>query len=388
MSPTRPLKPIRIACAAALLAAPFAPNARADRTFETWIQKFDSGVSNSPSVNAVAVDRRGDVAITGYTYTVGGKQVYYTAKYDGLSGARLWQRTYDGGASNGSSEANSVAMDSNGNVIVTGEADVTSISGDIVTIKYNSANGDDVWASPVIYDANDGTDVGVKVVVDSANNVIITGRSAGDGTNNDIYTAKYFGTNGGLDWEKRYNFPTNRSDEPVDLTVDSDNNAIVAGLADISSETKMVTLRYESAEGAETLNRTFFDNSDGSSFFGAKAVTVDQNDNIITTGLVPIAAGSYSLYTIKYDGTPGNQNNTPLWQKLFPLPVSGSTLPADVATDSAGNVIVAGSSEVDNLTDTIHFIKYAASNGAQLQERFTAAPGGDDVLTALEVDGA
>jgi hypothetical protein len=49
------------------------------------------------------------------------------------------------------------------------------------------------------------------VAVDSSGNVVVTGFSH-NGTNYDYYTAKYAVTNGLLLWERRYNGPANGDD--------------------------------------------------------------------------------------------------------------------------------------------------------------------------------
>src|SRR4029453_17768841 len=105
----------------------------------------------------------------------------------------------------------SVAFDSAGNIIVTGESQ--SANGlDYFTRKYD-ADGNIVWS--VRYDANSGSDRALFIAVDSANNVIVTGRSfIGSVSGDDIYTVKYNSVTGAVMSTFRYTSAGTRTDYP------------------------------------------------------------------------------------------------------------------------------------------------------------------------------
>jgi len=88
----------------------------------------------------MAVDGSGNVVVTGSSNN-GTNDDYYTAKYAAADGALLWEKRYNGPV-NGTDDAFAIAVDGNGNVVVTGES-IGSTNGvnfnwDFYTAKYLS----------------------------------------------------------------------------------------------------------------------------------------------------------------------------------------------------------------------------------------------------------
>ena len=88
----------------------------------------------------------------------------------------------------GSDSGNAVAIDSANNIIVTGRTDSDGAGGaDFLIAKYNSA-GALQWDRTL---GGTGTDVGNAVAIDSANNIIVTGQTNSDGAGGtDLLIAK------------------------------------------------------------------------------------------------------------------------------------------------------------------------------------------------------
>jgi hypothetical protein len=86
---------------------------------------------------------------------------------------QAWVARYNNGIANGTNQAVKMALDSAGNIYVTGFSQNTNINLGYVTIKY-APNGTQVWASR--YDStNYPTATPAAMVLDSSNDVIITG---------------------------------------------------------------------------------------------------------------------------------------------------------------------------------------------------------------------
>src|SRR6185503_14714487 len=98
-----------------------------------------------------------------------GKADLYAAKYARTTGAILWERRDSGDRS---AEPLALAVDTNGNVIVTGTSWRTVTGLDIYTVKYAAADGAILWQK--YYDAASTNDVGIAVVIDLNDNVIVT----------------------------------------------------------------------------------------------------------------------------------------------------------------------------------------------------------------------
>jgi len=139
-------------------------------------------------------------------------------------------------------------------------------------------------------------DVGTRVVIDKAGNVIVTGWSESVLAYPDFATIKYSGAGVPL-WTNRYNAPANTADYPTGMAVDSDDNVIVTGYADFADYN---TIKYSSAGVPLWTNRY---SGPYETLDEARAVAVDSDDNVFVTG------NSDSDYaTIKYSSA-----GVPLW---------------------------------------------------------------------------
>lgn len=135
---------------------------------------------------SIALDSSGNVYVTGYTTGIGIGRDYATIKYDS-TGDSVWVARYNG-PGNSHDEAKSIVLDDSGNVYVTGTSGVSSLS-DYATIKYNSA-GDSVWVARYNGPYNN-YDEAYSIALDGSGNVYVTGSSVGIGTADDYSTIKY-----------------------------------------------------------------------------------------------------------------------------------------------------------------------------------------------------
>jgi hypothetical protein len=135
----------------------------------------------------VTVDHHGDVVVTGYSWISGTNYDYATVKYSS-SGVPLWTNHFNGPWSSWGPR-NVLAVEGSGNVIVTGNSYGGSGDSDIVTIKYPGA-GVALWTNRYNGPEN-GDDYAQAVAVDRDGNVIVTGYSTGSGGHYDFATIKY-----------------------------------------------------------------------------------------------------------------------------------------------------------------------------------------------------
>lgn len=151
-----------------------------------WTRKYDGTASYYDRGVAVAVDKSGNVYVTGSSYGSGTEYDYGVVKYDS-SGGEVWVKRYDGPKNLGD-EAYSIAVDDSENVYVTGYSYGMTSFLDYATIKYDSL-GDTVWVKRYNGPGN-SWDEGYVVMVDNFS-VYVTGYSYGSGSYADYATIKY-----------------------------------------------------------------------------------------------------------------------------------------------------------------------------------------------------
>ncbi len=367
------MNPRKLAALTLLALASLSSPLRAD-LYPVWVDEYDPGKNYPQNAAAVAVDARGNVITTGAAFDASGTYPrYYTAKLDALDGSRIWSVTFGTGTTR--AKPNDVVIDSEGNVIVTG-----NVNDDVYTVKYSGLDGTEIWH--VQYDGpNGGLDEGIKLAVAANDDVVMTARSVGSGSSTDIYTAKYAKGNGNLSWSDRYTTAGTRTDVPTDLVVDGSDNIVVVGSAETASGFFSFYVRKLNSGGAFQWDKVV--NSGGEA--GATGVAADSSGNVFATGVYADASRYRGYYTIKYasNGTPASgwpRMKAPLAQEF----VGGAT---DIAIAPDGNPIVTG--WLKNGAERIYTEKYA-SVGAGILGSFTdeGNAAGDSRAHRLIVDGS
>src|SRR3989339_831787 len=190
---------------------------------EVWTRTYN-GVANGVDMGSgIAVDISGNVYVTGSEEIAGQSYNIWTRKYNS-NGAEIWTKTYNGSA-NASDYGNGIAVDDIGNVYVTGCETVAGQNfSNTWTRKYDS-NGTEVWTRTYNGAAN-SADGGRGVAVDSIGNVYVTGCETVTGQSYNIWTRKY-DSDGSEVWTKTYNGNANGTDVGSGITVDSSGNIYV-----------------------------------------------------------------------------------------------------------------------------------------------------------------
>jgi chitodextrinase len=338
-----------------------------------WSKRF--GSSEDDSAKAVAVDASGNVLVTGYfmgtvnfggaTLTSLGMKDIFVAKYSS-TGAFIWAKSF--GYLMSDDIGYDVAVDSSGNVIVTGsftgfvdfgggylQSDPTGP--DTFLAKF-SPTGAHIWSKNFLSTA---WDEGYSISVDDSGNVFITGsfsytvdfgggKVTSVGSSKDIYVAKYSSTTGAHMWSKQLGGSGN--DIGYSVAVDSSGNVVITGYFSgtvdfgggplTSAGSYDIFVAKYSSSGAHLWSKRF----GSTSLDSGNSVSVDRvtNEVIITgyfVGTVDFgggpmtSTGSYDIFVAKYSSTGAH-----MWSKRF-----GSTsadMGYGVATDVVGNIVTTG----------------------------------------------
>ncbi|MEO0009908.1 MAG: SBBP repeat-containing protein [candidate division WOR-3 bacterium] len=192
---------------------------------QQWLDRYNGDGNGADMAFAVCTDRLGNCYITGYSLGTGTADYdYLTIKYS-TSGTREWVARYNGDG-NDYDYAYGVIVDRNGDVYVTGYSTGLNTVYDVVTIKYNSL-GQQVWVRR--YDTGNNNEYGRAIAIDSRGNVYVTG-SVARGSNYDFLTLSY-SPDGNLRWEATYNGPGNGMDYGYGLRLDAWGNVFVGGVS-------------------------------------------------------------------------------------------------------------------------------------------------------------
>jgi len=342
---------------------------------ETWVARYNGPGNLEDVARPIAVDRFGNVYITGYSENPTNGLDYLTIKYDS-AGQQQWGTRYDGPA-HGWDTPEAIAVDFSGNVYVTGE----SIGGagyfGFATIKYNSA-GEMQWVARYSGEPA-ANDFAFAIAVDSAGNVYVTGESFSSPIDAVMVTVKYNSV-GEQQWVARNEQPGSGAGDAI--AIGNTGTVYVTGFNNgPGTNADYVTIAYDSAGQQQWIARY---DGPGQDADIAEAIALDQLGNVFVTGLSTGSAGDYDYATIKYDSA-GKQQ----WVARYNGPGNDWDLAVDIAVDQSGNVFVTGQSIGTVLPDYDYAtIKYDSDGRAQWIARYNGPAGGDDEATALALDGA
>jgi len=297
---------------------------------QKWEARYNGPGNSSDRATALAVDATGNVYVTGYSWGSGTSSDYTTLKYN-AAGELQWEARYNG---LGLRFDHALAVDAAGNVYVTGSSLGSGTSDDYTTTKYN-ASGVEQWVARYNGPGN-SIDIALALAVDTTGNVYVTGYSKGSGTSDDYATIKYNAT-GGQEWVMRYNGPGNSSDRAIALAMDAKGNVYVSGNSWSSGTSDdYATIKYNVAGGQEWVMRY---NGPGNYHDRATALAVDAAGNVYVTGFSYGSGTSNDYYTLKY-----NASGVEKWVAHYNGSGYSDDHPKALAVDAAGNVYATGAS--------------------------------------------
>jgi uncharacterized delta-60 repeat protein len=315
---------------------------------QRWSARYNGPDNSNDDAKGLVIDDSGNVYVCGTSFANSTGNDYVTVKYDSL-GAERWARRYDGLGS-GNDEARAIAIDRAGNIYVTGLSYGGSTDVDYATVKYNPA-GIQQWARRYNGPAN-STDEAYAVAVDTAGNVFVTGISYGSGTYYDYATVKY-DTAGVQQWVARYDGPGSAPDYAYALAVDTAGEVCVTGRSYDNGglDYDYATVKYDAA-GAEQWSRRY--NGPGDSYDEAYAVAIDNSGNVYVTGRSVGLTTGEDYATVKYSPA-----GAPLWVGRYNGPGNDNDVANAIAVDNAGNIYVTGESYGSGTATDYATLKYS-----------------------------
>jgi len=332
---------------------------------QEWVARYNglSSTNNSPS--AIAVDKAGNVYVTGYSGIIPRLNDYATIKYNS-EGIQQWEQIFNGGAED---QATALALDDSGNVYVTGYINSAFNNCGYATIKYNP-DGVQKWIKQ--YEGPGGSeDKPTAIAVDSSGNVYVTGNSVGL-LYHDYATIKYNSAGDTL-WIRRYNGLASDEDYATALAIDKDGNVYVTGYsAGTGSLTDCATIKYSSA-GVQQWVSLY--NGPSNSYDYAFAISVDVSGNVYIAGTTYSSTTLNDYLTVKY-----NSSGVQQWVQTYNDSINGYDYVNSMSLDGLGNVYITGQS--------LGFatVKYNSSGVEQWIRKYNGLGYGNDVASAVKTD--
>ena len=301
-----------------------------------WNQTW--GGNKSDYCEAIALDSSGNIYVTGFTDSFRDNFGLYDIdipllKYDD-SGILQWSRLLGIGID---VRAGDIALDSKGDIYIAGDIRDFSVSSNLscLLIKVDGSGihqWNRTWGGSF-------TDYYTAIALDSLDNIYLTGRTGSYGAGeSDICIVKY-DNSGELKWNKTWGGI--EDDRGYAIALDSSENIYVAGITKSYAvqlentqllREDMCLLKYDSS-GELQWNRTW----GGTNMDFCTAMVIDSNDNIYLAG----STASYAeiildMCVVVYDSSGGFQ-----WYKTW----SGTTTDYGyaIALDSSENLYIGGS---------------------------------------------
>jgi len=335
-----------------------------------WTRRYSGAGAADDEAVAVAYDPRGYVVVTGFTTNT--SIDFLTIKYNSASGETLWARRVNGPAG-GVDKATDIAIDDAGNVYASGYVRVGGHH-EAAVVKYNQA-GAQQWLARVSTTLCDSNAAATALALDDDGNAYICGRVRDSLGFDDCLVAR-IATTGAVSWVRRYNGPGRGADSASDIAVDSLGEVFVTG-ASLGDKTGLdvVTMKYSSAGALQWAAR--YDGTDHADD-GGMALVVDPAGDVCVAGYRS-GASDQDYVTIKYDSA-GAQ----LWEAGYDGPTHGADIAGALALDRAGGIYVTGSSQSANGQDIL-CVKYDSSGAVAWTSRYDGPVQGEDSPTSLIV---
>lgn len=249
---------------------------------ELWSRKYSQGTYDQPA--AVTVDRDGYVYVGGFTAPNCQSCIldteYFLVKYD-PDGVIVWTRKRPGNI------VYDITSDANGNIYMVGSPD----DGGYLTVKYDAA-GNELWSTllqpgtlPYLWNP--------YIAVDTTGNVYITGYRETLGYPVDTPLIKY-DASGNFQWYKF--FKGDQEEAGQDIAVDANGDVYVTGW--LLGTPPTLFLRKFSANGDPTWTKTY-PAGVGTKGYG---IAVDKNNSIHVIGSIQSTPyAGYDYLILKYD---------------------------------------------------------------------------------------
>lgn len=346
------------------------------RVFEDW--NDTSGTQNSFQRTVV---RSRALGTNTYYYTCGAT-VNGNGNYDIFvqkrlsTGAVQWTKTYDG-VGHGNDVATDVQVDGVGNVYICGTTyKNTTDSNNAIVIKYNAA-GTQKWV--YTYNGpgsrNDGF---AAMYIATANAIAIVGSAWGGSTTKYDFLQVRVDSSGNQVWATTWDY-LNLNDGATNFYPSGGKFYVAGGVQSASTTYKYAVINVAANNGS--VGTTVVTGGTGFGIDKLTDIQIDKTGKVYVTGGVFNGGSGYDFKTIKFDTA-----LSVMWSATYNSSGSQDDVASGLYLDTAGNVIVTGSSSTASNGLNYTTIKYSSAGTQRWVASFDGAANADDSATAIVVN--
>lgn len=341
---------------------------------QQWAVEYNGTGNNTDLAKKILVDANGNSFVTGSSFGASGLYNYSTVKYNS-SGVQQWFVEYNG-TGNNDDRAAAMALDANGNVYVTGHS-IGALGGyNFVTIKYNSS-GVQQWIASYNGSGN-GNDQARSIALDTSGNVYVTGYVQGAAGGQNFGTVKY-NSSGVQQWVVEYNGTGNSIDVPQGVAVQKNGNVYVAGYSfGISGGYNFAILKYDNS-GVQQWATTY--NGTGNSDDFVMSFAIDTLGNTYATGYTIGLVGANNITTLML-----NTSGVQQWVTEYNGTGNSNDYPLALALDMQGNSFVTGYSFGATGLNNYATLKIDNAGNQQWVSLYNGGGNNDDYAYAIALD--
>ncbi|NBW19533.1 MAG: hypothetical protein EBR82_67325 [Caulobacteraceae bacterium] len=231
--------------------------------------------------DSITVDSSGNIYIVGSFNDITGPFKILITKIDSTGSSITWQRSLDDSGNNDNDFGRDIAVDSSGNVYVVGDSFLTS---SCIIAKYNSS-GTIQWQRLLGGTGFGGSTNGYGIALDSSGNVYVTGANSNNAT--DCIFAKY-NSSGTIQYQR--SLSSSNADYGYGLTVDlSGNSVYITGIGNGATNILITKLP---GDGSKT--GTYSPYSYGASTLTDQAASLTSGTSSLSLGTTSLTADTSS----------------------------------------------------------------------------------------------
>ncbi len=282
-------------------------------------------------------------------------------KLDGMTGEVLWSLHY--ASPDGVDEgALGMVLDSQNDVFITGYAMIGAEGKQAMTMKISGSNGSIVWTDT--FGGSDANhDISWDIVLGSDDNPVITGVVVEAGEVANYFVRKMNNSDGHVIWDKRGTeaqfTPDNRG---TWLSLMNNDDVVMCQRTFGPNGYDVYLQRFAADNGTTVWSRTY----DGATHGGddPKGMVIDSNDNLLICGVQDVS-WNYNFMVLKIDGSSGDT----LWNAGYDGPPGWYDVASTIAEGPNQTVLVSGLSDGTGTGWDWATVAYNSADGSQIWEK-------------------